>query len=176
MYTPEYLTCPGKDDEMFKRILVPLDGSRYSSRSLEYAEELARKFNSEIIMMRVVEPSPPIPPTTGAAPDMVNPAATNISVKAALREEKTNRKRAAKYLARKAREIRVEDDRVTYTVHTGSPALSIIEFSKSENIDLIVMTTHGEGGIKRAILGSVADEVVRESGKPVLVFNPSTKS
>jgi nucleotide-binding universal stress UspA family protein len=160
---------------MFNRILVPLDGSRYSSRSLEYAEELAQKFNSEIILMRVVEPSPPIPPTTGAAPDMVNPAATKISVKAALREEKINRKRAAKYLARKARESSIKNEKLTYTTRTGSPALSIIEFSKSENIDLIVMTTHGEGGIKRAFLGSVADEVVRESGKPVLVFNPSVK-
>jgi nucleotide-binding universal stress UspA family protein len=142
---------------------------------LEYAEELAQKFDSEVILMRVVEPSPPVPPTTGAAPDMVNPAATKLSVKAALREEQIDRSRAGKYLSRKARESKIKNDKVTYTVHTGSPALSIIEFSKSENIDLIVMTTHGEGGIKRAFLGSVADEVVRESGKPVLVFNPSAK-
>jgi nucleotide-binding universal stress UspA family protein len=51
-----------------------------------------------------------------------------------------------------------------------------MELSEKENIDLVVMTTRGKSGLKRAIMGSVADVVIRESGKPVLVIRPQTSS
>jgi nucleotide-binding universal stress UspA family protein len=50
-----------------------------------------------------------------------------------------------------------------------------MEFSRKERIDLMIMTTHGKGGIKRAVMGSITDEVVRGSGKPVLVVNPQAR-
>jgi len=61
-------------------------------------------------------------------------------------------------------------------VAIGNPAQSIMQFSKKKNIDLIVMTTHGKSGLKRAVMGSIADVVIRESGKPVLVIRPQTSS
>jgi nucleotide-binding universal stress UspA family protein len=54
----------------------------------------------------------------------------------------------------------------------GDPAGSIMAYAKKSKADLIIMTTHGKSGIIRAVMGSVADEVVRKSGKPVLVTRP----
>jgi len=59
-----------------------------------------------------------------------------------------------------------------YHVIARKPAQSILKFSKKEKIDLVVMTTHGKSELKRALVGSVADEVIRTSGKPVLVIKP----
>jgi len=58
----------------------------------------------------------------------------------------------------------------------GDIARSIIEFIEKENTDLVVMTTHGKSGLRRAVMGSIADVVIRESGKPVLVIRPQTSS
>ena len=57
----------------------------------------------------------------------------------------------------------------------GTPAKSIIEFCQKEGVDLVVMTTHGRNGLKRAFVGSIADEVIRESGVPVLVIRPQRR-
>jgi nucleotide-binding universal stress UspA family protein len=54
----------------------------------------------------------------------------------------------------------------------GSPAPVIVNLSNEIEFDLIIMTTHGKGGIKRAVMGSITDEVVRNAGIPVLVINP----
>ena len=60
----------------------------------------------------------------------------------------------------------------TYQVKIGQPANEILKLARVEKADLIVLSTHGRGGIKRAILGSVADEVVRKFTGKVLVVHP----
>ncbi|HEY92485.1 MAG TPA: universal stress protein [Dehalococcoidia bacterium] len=64
----------------------------------------------------------------------------------------------------------------SYDVVIGDPAQSIMEFDKKERMDLIVMSTHGKSGLKRAIMGRVADAVIRDSGKPVLVIRPHPRN
>ncbi len=155
---------------MFNKILVPLDGSRFSSRSIRYASEIARRFNAKLIFIQVVPPTTPVPTTTGIPPGVESPAAAEISMQTALLEDKKNVTSAKRYLSRKVRDIKPEGIKATYNVIVGDPSSSIMLFSKKEYIDLIVMTTHGKSGLKRAILGSVADTVIRESGKPVLVI------
>ena len=161
---------------MFKHILVPLDGSRFSSRALPYAIEVAHRFGAEAILLQVVKPATPVATTTGMAPGTASPATAEIAVQAALEEEKRNAARAKRYLGSKVREIRSKDIKVSYQAVVGDPAQSIMEFSKKEYVDLVVMTTHGKSGLKRAVMGSVADAVIRESGKPVLVVRPQTSS
>jgi nucleotide-binding universal stress UspA family protein len=62
--------------------------------------------------------------------------------------------------------------RLTQVVRSGHPAAEIRKFSKEENVDLIVMATHGRTGVKHALLGSVAEKVVRLSAVPVLAVKP----
>jgi len=160
---------------MFKRLLVPLDGSRFGSRAIRYASEIARQFGGEVVLLQVIPRPTPIPATTGISPVMESPAGAEIAMQVALLDEKRETTRGKRYLSNKARKIRSQNIKSSYQVMVGDPAQSIMEFAKIESIDLVVMTTHGKSGIKRAILGSVADRVIRDSGKPVLVVRPKIR-
>lgn len=159
---------------MFKRLLVPLDGSRFGSRALRYATEVAQRFSAEVILIRVVRPTTPV--IAAEAHGVASPAESEIAVQAALEADKRKTARAKRYLLDKVRAIRSRHIEASYQVAIGNPAQSIMQFSKKKNIDLIVMTTHGKSGLKRAVMGSIADVVIRESGKPVLVIRPQTSS
>ncbi len=157
---------------MFKKILVPLDGSRFSSRALRYATDVAQRFSAEIILLQVVQPITPVPSSLGEVPAVESPAAIEIAMNTVLIEEKKKVASAKRYLSGKVRSMKSKDIKASYKVVVGDPPRSIMSFSKKEHIDLIVMTTHGKTGLRRAIMGSVADVVIRESGKPVLVIRP----
>ncbi|MBN2076429.1 MAG: universal stress protein [Dehalococcoidales bacterium] len=154
---------------MFKRILVPLDGSRFASKAIRYAEEIAQKFDSEVILLQVINPSTPFPTETNMA-GAVTPSSTKVAIQIAYEENQRNEKRAKNYLTRKAREISKNNIKVAYQVMIGVVSEAIIHYAKKEKFDLVIMTTHGKGGLKRAILGSITDEVIRKSGNPVLTI------
>ena len=158
---------------MFKRLLVPLDGSRFGTRALKYVDEIARRFDAEVVLIQVIKPPAPVSAMTGVMPG-TGPTAVEVSMEVALEEDKRRRAHAVRYLGRKVRENRAKGIRTSYKLMFGNPAKSIMKLSRRENIDLVVMSTHGKGGLKRALLGSVADEVIRESKKPVLVVRPKT--
>lgn len=159
---------------MFKRLLVPLDGSRFASRALRYAVEVAQRFGAEVILIQVVKPTTPV--VDGGAVVGVSPAAAEIAVQASLEADKRNAARAGRYLSGKVRAMRSRHIQSSYHVLMGDAARSIMEFSERGKIDLVVMTTRGKSGLRRALMGSVADVVIRESGKPVLVIRPQTGS
>jgi nucleotide-binding universal stress UspA family protein len=155
---------------MFERIVVPLDGSRFSATALSYAIEIAKQFGSEVTLVHVVIPSNPM---IWASPSGVaSPTATEIAIEAAQLRDKENAQRATRYLKRKLRQLAAQGVKTSFRVSIGSPAKSIIEFCEKEKVNLVVMTTSGRSGIKRAILGSVADELIREPGIPVLAIRP----
>ena len=161
---------------MFKKILIPLDGSRFASRVLKYGIEIARKFDAEIILMQVEKPTTPMAVSDGPQPGIQSPAAAKVTIQLAFDEDKRNLSKAKSYLSRKVRELKVKKLACSYHVTIGDPAESIILYSRKKKIDLIIMTSHGKGGIVRAVMGSVADAVVRNSGKPVLVIRPNVRS
>ena len=94
---------------MFKRILVPLDGSRFGSRALQYATEVAQHFGAEVVLMQVVKPTTPVATTTGMAPGMESPATAELAAQAALEEDKRNSTRAKRYLSGKIRGMNPRD-------------------------------------------------------------------
>jgi len=155
---------------MFRKILVPLDGSRFALRALKYAIEIAQRFEAEIVFIQVIKPATP-PVFTGYPGD-----ATAATMEAALdvtnKLDKKNLARSKRYLDGKVQTIKCQGLTGAYNVAIGDPAHSIIDYANKENVDLIVMTTHSKSGLKRAILGSVADTVIRDSGKPVMVMHP----
>ena len=159
---------------MFKRILVPLDGSRFASRALRYAAEVAQRFGAEVVLIQVIKPATSV--IDAGAPVGVSVAGSEIAVQAALEADKRNAARAKRYLSGKVRAIRSRHIQSSYRVLIGDIAHSVIEFSEKQSIDLVVMTTHGKSGLRRAVMGSVADVVIRESGRPVLVIRPQTGS
>jgi len=157
---------------MFKRLLVPLDGSPFALQALPYAAEIAQRFSAEVVLVQVMKPATFI--IAAGAPGGVSPAASEIAVQAARETDKRNAARARRYLSDKVRTMTSQRIESSYQVLGGDTARSIIEFGEKENIDLVVMTTHGKSGLKRAVMGSIADAVIRQSGKPVLVVRPQT--
>jgi nucleotide-binding universal stress UspA family protein len=152
---------------MYTRIMVPLDGSRAGAKAVDHAEAIAKKFGAELILVRVVPPAN-VPATQMGAPGSA--AVYEMAVEAADAETASGVKRARNQINTRRRQL--EDDGVTAIaeVMTGDPASIIKKIAKAEKVDLIVMATRGRSGIRRAFLGSVADDVVRSGIAPVLVL------
>jgi nucleotide-binding universal stress UspA family protein len=130
---------------MFSNLLVPLDGSARAAAVLPLAHLLGDAANAEITLLQVV-------------PDGSPPAATR-DPSAYLSE-----------IANALRQVGVE--RVRTTVRLGNPDEVIPRLAAERGSDLVVMGTRGRSGLPRAVLGSVADRVLRESPAPVLLLGP----
>ncbi len=130
------------------RILVPLDFSPQSARALAYAEELARRFGAELLLLHVSELLAVVPGS-----DLIE-----AKVLTAQRD-----------LTLLAERLRESGLTASGTVRAGAAHAEIVRVAAAERSDLIVMGTHGRGGLARALMGSVAERVVRRAGCPVLM-------
>ena len=140
---------------MYKKILVPLDGSELAKTALDQAEKLAKIFDAEIVLFQVV----PFMPIYGS-PELVTPLIVDEKQKEA----------AEKYLANLAEELRKKGLKVAAMVRTGQQvAVEIIDFAKETGVDLIIMCTHGRSGISRWVLGSIAHRVLTRAETPILL-------
>jgi nucleotide-binding universal stress UspA family protein len=148
---------------MFKRILVPLDGSPRAESALAVAARVARASDGTIVLLMVVSmPATYIPFTYGT--DMTQ---SPTYAQELIDMEQAN---ADKYLAEVVKSDTLVGIKVEITVIPGTAGMSIIDTVSWEHIDLIVMCSHGETGFKRWALGSVAQHVTRHSSVPVLVL------
>lgn len=146
----------------FHRILCPVDFSGYSRRAVETALELASSLGASLTLLHVVEPTHELfPPPAGLLPAR----APGDDLHADARRE----------LESWSQEIRAHraDVPVSLATGDGSPSAAILDaVTSGAGHDLVVMGSHGRGGLERAILGSVADHVVRHASCPVLVVPP----
>ena len=150
---------------MFERILVPLDGSPLAEEVLPYAKEMGRRFDAEVILLQVVSTVPPLwaieaAPGVAPGPDVL---ARQMQLEAHAAEE---------YLRRMATVWDVPGARVRWEVKHGVPADEIVRYAQEHAVSLIAMSTHGRTGLARLVLGSVADQVLRQAGVPVLLIRP----
>jgi len=155
---------------MFERIIAPLDGSRLSSHALPYATAIARKFGGEVILVRVV-----MQPALGYVPQpagMLNPVAVNMLAGQAEQREVHSVAHAKRYLANQVKRLNGQGVNVSAHVLEGEAGPVIIDLAQKTSASMIVMMSHGRGWFKRAIMGSVTDEVIRHSRVPVLVIRP----
>ncbi len=155
---------------MFTNILVPLDGSDLGEKALRSAESLARFHSALLHLIHVV---PRQPELEGAKRGLI----AAISARAAehqqreadhLREDRIASGRT--YLEQLAAHLRGAGLKVETAIVEGAVADKVLEYAKDHHIDLVAMSTHGYGGIKRRLLGSVTDPVIRSSETPVLVL------
>ena len=151
---------------MFERIIVPLDGSRLSAQSIPFAAEIGKRFDSEVVLVRVLPPpgptTIPVDINTGNIGDIISQDVTAKEV-----ESPANAKR---YLMNWAQSLKTQGVKTSYQVTIGTPAKSIMEMAQAQQASLIVMMSHGRGWFKRAMMGSVADEILRGSAVPVLII------
>jgi nucleotide-binding universal stress UspA family protein len=143
---------------MYKRILVPLDGSPLSEAVLPHAEVIAKAMDAEIILLNII-PS--------IAPEFSVPSSTPIlstfpQIEA---EMKT-------YLKSMCSKLEKEGLRVTYLIREGVMPEIILEVAEIMQVDMIAMSTHGRTGAQRLWFGSITDGVVHRSLLPVMVIRP----
>lgn len=142
---------------MFKRILVPLDGSSCGEHALPMAARLVRASNGTIILLHVVTAA------LGSAPYAQEPFLVQ-------QVQKRASAWAIKYLTDLESSPQLEGIETQVVISSGPVAQTILETTEEQHIDLIVMTTHGETGFKRWAVGSVTQQVARQSAAPVLAL------
>ncbi len=142
------------------KYLVPLDGSQTGEAALPWAKYLEAKEDVEFELLRCYHPLSSV----YTYPDFATPPPVPYDLSGFVRHSE-------KYLNLVAKEH--ELSRVKTTVREGDAAEIILEQCKSDDVDAILMSSHGRGGLGRWLLGSVATKVVRASEKPVFIVRPT---
>ena len=150
---------------MFNRILVPIDFSAPSDAALDYARVVAKRFGGSLHLLHVAED----PYRAFYSAEVFVPEVEGL--RDTILEDANGRMKDL---------LQVPDlDGVPATASAiiGTPAGSIVEYAASHDIDLIVMGTHGRGGMSHLLMGSVAERVVRTAPCPVLTMRqPAMKA
>jgi len=136
--------------EKFEKILILLDGSDCAENILPKVEKLATDLKAALVLLRVVH-----------AHVFPGADATEAEVKV-VRE-------AEEYLGKLEKGLKAKGFKVETHVRYGHDAEQILDHAAQKDVDLIAMTTHGRSGVKRFLLGSVAEKVLRHSPKPIFL-------
>lgn len=143
---------------MYKKILVPLDGSQLAECVIPHIEAIAKSLDGEVELISVIEPVEI--PTRGKI------ALSDDDLKAINSEVK---KEAHKYLNTVAARLKRSNIKAHPVILTGKPAESLIEYTENNDVDLLIMATHGRSGITKWFWGSIAEKVLRAINVPVLL-------
>lgn len=140
-----------------KKILIPTDFSEPSQAATQYAVELARKFGAQLHLLNVIED-----------PVVYMPMFESYALPPKEDFENFAKTRLDNWILDEDKEGL---DLVTHWVH-GNPFVDILRYAKQEDVDLIVVGTHGRSFTAHLLLGSVAEKVVRKAPCPVLTVRP----
>lgn len=147
---------------MFDRILIPTDGSEEVTPAVKLGCDIAQIHNATIHVLYVVKKQQPFAEFGGGVGwwydlmDQFEKQGERSTAKIAAQADTTNVKTKT-------------------SVQRGIPHDDILAYADNHNIDLIIMGTHGRTGVKRALMGSVTEKVVRHADTPVLTVNRSAK-
>jgi len=136
---------------MFKKILVPLDGSKLAEKILPQVKELVKFSGAEVHLLKVV-------------------MSYEIDPKKDKEELEKLAGEAQEYLDQVAARLKKKGIQASATVAYGKDAVQICDYASGKKCNLIAMSTHGRSGLSRWALGSVADKVLQCSSVPVMLF------
>ena len=156
---------------MYNKILVPLDGSQFAECSLEHVKDIAKGCRvAEVFLLTVIEPVR-TPGYWTANREQALEMGRDLE-----KSRKLLRGEAEDYLSKAAENLKKEGLIVQTVAIEGlenkQVADIILDYVQSNNIDMIVMSTHGRSGITRWAMGSVADKIVRSATIPVMTMAP----
>ena len=150
---------------MYNKILVPLDGSKLAECALPYAEDLAKGYGAEEVILVSVTEQVRAHTHAPEAGEISGLAGSDITVTFGKKEGE-----AHKYLERLADELDTKGIKARTEVLFWPPAEAIASCAQKNSADIIIMSTHGRSGPSRWAFGSVADKVLRSSCVPVLLI------
>ena len=143
---------------MYKKILVPLDGSKRAERILPHVEELASHFDSEVVFLRITESAAGVLGAHVDTPGMYLEALNSL------------RQDAKAYLTALNGEYRNRGMKTRTILEEGPVVSKIIQIARNEEVDLIAMASHGRTGIRQVFYGSVAAGVLNQVDRPLLLI------
>jgi nucleotide-binding universal stress UspA family protein len=143
---------------MEQKILVPLDGSALSERALETAEKIAKAFGHEMVLLRVIDT--PLEVTPEAEPEEERRAASASIDK------------ATAYLKGIASRFEGKGIKTRIEVGVGFPHSAVVALADKEDVEFIIMSTHGRTGLARVLMGSVAEKILHATERPVMLVKP----
>ena len=146
---------------MYKKILVPLDGSGRAEAILGHVETLAAMQTEQVILLRVLEPPSAI----------IDPHESRLTM--VMEEYKRREEEAKQYLQARAGELRAHDVEVKTQVGYGAVVKVILETAAVEDVGLIAMASHGRSGLGQVFYGSVALGVLHRADRPLLLVRAS---
>jgi nucleotide-binding universal stress UspA family protein len=140
---------------MYKKILVPTDGSEFAKKAQKHALFLSKVSGAEIIAVSVTE----------------NNFVNGLPLDDEVYQLNQILKERSEENLKEFDELNEDDLKITHVIREGSPARVILEVAQEEDVDLIVMGSSGKSGFDRFIMGSVADKVVNSAKCAVLVVH-----
>jgi universal stress protein A len=146
---------------MFKKILCPVDFSEFTDEILEYAVNIAQKYNSELHLIHI------IPNLNYFTPYESFFTPENLIV-----VEKNMEAEVNKDFDELMKKINVPAKKI---IKNGAAFVEIINYARTESMDLIIIGTHGRTGLEHILIGSVAERVLRKSPCPVLTVRPKSR-
>jgi len=146
---------------MYRRILVPLDGSKLAESVLPHAQAIAKLAEASVELVHVTEPVE-LPTRGGIA----------LSIDDLKQIELHSRRDAQDYLRSVVNRLRRAGIRTHSKLLTGKAADSLVDYLHERNFDMVILATHGRSGISRWIWGSVAERILRSSVIPILIIRP----
>jgi nucleotide-binding universal stress UspA family protein len=142
---------------MYKKILVPLDGSERAEAILSHVESIAKCYTAEVILLQVLEPHVLYASPYDAYPEL------NLA------DVEHREPEAEIYLAQLEERFRSQDIDVDHRIERGPVVSAILEAAAEEDADLIAMVSHGRTGLARVFYGSVAAGVLNRIDRPLLL-------
>jgi nucleotide-binding universal stress UspA family protein len=150
---------------MYKRMLVPLDGSTRAEKILPYVEEMAALCSAAVTLVRIVE----IPP-------LVMGQGTGVDIQAHSRLVESLLDEAEKYLQGKCGELRNKAIECKHVVGSGPVVDGIITEAKKQQADIIALASHGRTGLPQVFYGSVAAGILQRAQLPLLIIRARATS
>jgi nucleotide-binding universal stress UspA family protein len=140
---------------MYKRVLVPLDGSPMAESIIPFLIQIARPLDMSLDLVHVLEPMAAI--VADGHPVVVE-------------DVQTRARDAEEYLAPLAAMLRARGIETSWSVRRGPADREILAAARDDDADLIAMSTHGRSGLGRLLFGSVAEQVLRRADVPVFMM------
>ncbi|UCD57897.1 MAG: universal stress protein [Candidatus Hydrogenedentota bacterium] len=138
------------------KILFPTDFSEHSRHAFSYALSFAREYGAQLYMLHVIED----------VQYLANAYMFDVPIMPSFADMEQNRlKEMQEFIDREVTDPAIKIEKV---VKHGRPFIEILQMAREESIDLIVIATHGRGGLEHVFFGSVAEKVVRKAPCPVL--------
>lgn len=146
---------------MYKRVLIPVDGSELAEAIVPFIVDIAGPLDMEVVLLRVNQP--------------IMPVAIEGSRHVMVEDVEERHREALSYLTSLAKEMETRGLRVDTVVRRGEPVSEILNAARLVSADLIAMTTHGRTGPARLLFGSVAEGVLRHSDIPVFLMRQTER-